>query len=195
MKSFDALARRGLGLRLVGFDDGPFERSPGARVPVSGVVCRDVRFEGMVFTWATRDGDDATEVIAAALSGSRFHAQVHGVLLDGLTLGGLNVIDLQTLAERLDRPCVAVMRRPPNQDAFRRALNKLPDAPDRLKRLSRAGPVHQEGGFVFQVVGEAPAAVARALAQVTDRGQVPEPLRLAHLINGAVIRGESGRRA
>ena len=49
MKSFEALARRGLGLRLIGFDDGPFTRAPEARVPVSGVVCRDVRFEGMVF--------------------------------------------------------------------------------------------------------------------------------------------------
>jgi endonuclease V-like protein UPF0215 family len=195
VKSFDALARRGLGLRLIGFDDGPFERRPGARVPVSGVVCRDVRFEGMVFAWATRDGDDAGEVIAAALLGSRFYAQVHGVLLDGVTMGGFNVIDLQALAERLDRPCVAVMRRPPNLDAVRRALARLPHPEERLSRLSRAGPVHQEGGFVFQVVGEAPAAVARALAQVTDRGQVPEPLRLAHLVNGAVIRGESGRRA
>ena len=195
MKSFDALARRGLGLRLIGFDDGPFERSEGARVPVSGVVCRDVRFEGMVFAWATRDGDDATEVIATALLKSRFHAQVHGVLLDGLTMGGFNVVDLAALAERLDRPCVAVMRRPPNLDAVHRALNKLPDAEARLARLSSAGPVHQEGGFTFQVVGETPAAVAHALGKVTDRGQVPEPLRLAHLINGAVTRGESGRRA
>ena len=195
MKSFDALARRGLGLRLVGFDDGPFERTPGARVPVSGVICRDVRFEGMVFTWATHDGDDATDVIVDALLGSRFHAQIHGVLLDGLTMGGFNVIDLQALAERLDRPCVAVMRRPPNLDAVRRALTRLPDAEGRLSRLSRAGSVHQEGGFIFQVIGETPGAVAQALARVTDRGQVPEPLRLAHLINGAVTKGESGRRA
>lgn len=195
MKSLDAVVRRGLGLRLVGFDDGPFERVPGARVPVSGVICRDVRFEGMVSGWATRDGDDATEVIATLLLGSRFHAQVHGVLLDGLTVGGFNVVDLLDLAERLDRPCVAVMRRLPDLQAVRRALARLPDAEGRLARLGRAGPVHQEGGFTFQVVGEAPSAVARALAQVTDRGQVPEPLRLAHLINGALIRGESGRRA
>jgi len=195
MKSFEALARRGLGLRLIGFDDGPFTRAPEARVPVSGVVCRDVRFEGMVFTWATRDGDDATDVIVSALLGSRFHAQVHGVLLDGLTMGGFNVIDLEALAERVQRPCVAVMRRPPDLEAVRRALTRLPDAETRLSRLSRAGPIHQEGSFIFQVIGEAPAAVGRALAQVTDRGQVPEPLRLAHLINGAVMTGESGRRA
>ncbi|MCK6521501.1 DUF99 family protein [Myxococcota bacterium] len=195
MKSFDELARRGLSLRLVGFDDGPFERAPGARVPVSGVVCRGVRLDGMVFGWATRDGDDGAEVIASALLSSRFHAQVHGVLLDGVTVGGLNVIDLPALAERLDRPCVAVMRRPPDLAAMRRALAKLPDAEGRLARLERAGVVHQEGGFVFQVVGESPAATARALAQVTDRGKVPEPLRLAHLINGALTRGESGRRA
>jgi len=49
--------------------------------------------------------------------------------------------------------------------------------------------------FVFQVRGADPDAIAAALARVTDRGNVPEALRLAHLVGAAVVRGESGRRA
>ncbi|QRN94464.1 hypothetical protein JRI60_35800 [Archangium violaceum] len=37
--------------------------------------------------------------------------------------------------------------------------------------------------------------VARALGRLTDKGQVPEALRLAHLIGSAMVRGERSRRA
>ncbi|MFP2934395.1 hypothetical protein ACLESO_56630 [Pyxidicoccus sp. 3LG] len=43
--------------------------------------------------------------------------------------------------------------------------------------------------------GAEPPLVAEALARVTDRGNVPEPLRLAHLIGSAVVTGQSGQRA
>jgi uncharacterized protein len=49
--------------------------------------------------------------------------------------------------------------------------------------------------FTFQARGADPGEVADALARLTDRGQVPEPLRLAHLVGAAVRLGESGRRA
>jgi endonuclease V-like protein UPF0215 family len=61
--------------------------------------------------------------------------------------------------------------------------------------LRRAGPVRRQGPFTFQVRGADPEAAGRALARLTDRGAVPEPLRLAHLIGAAVRTGESGRRA
>jgi endonuclease V-like protein UPF0215 family len=48
---------------------------------------------------------------------------------------------------------------------------------------------------VFQVQGAGPDEAAEALARLTDRGAVPEPLRLAHLVGAAISTGESGRRA
>jgi endonuclease V-like protein UPF0215 family len=41
--------------------------------------------------------------------------------------------------------------------------------------------------------GRPPEYVARALSRITDRGNVPEPLRLAHLIGAALTTGVSGR--
>lgn len=195
MKSLAEVLRLNRRVRVVGFDDAPFDRTPGSPVNVSGIVCSGTRFEGMMWGEATKDGTDATDVLAELLLGGKFYEQVHAVLIDGLAIGGFNLIDLPQLAERLERPCVAVMRKHPNLEKVRAVLERFEDAPYRLRLLERAGPIHEQGGFVFQVIGESPAVVARALAAVTDQGRVPEPLRLAHLIGAAVKMGQSGRRA
>lgn len=186
---------QGRTLRAVGFDDAPFRRGWRGRVGVAGVVCAGTRFEGMVWGHVRRDGWDATEVLSGLLLGGKFLPQLHLVLLDGLTLGGFNVVDLPALAAAVRRPCLAVMRRPPDLAAMEAAARHLPRAKARLERLRRAGPVHALGGFFFQVQGAAPETAAAALSRLTDRGAVPEPLRLAHLVGAAVLNGESSRRA
>ncbi|OFX21345.1 MAG: hypothetical protein A2V77_07680 [Anaeromyxobacter sp. RBG_16_69_14] len=185
----------GRALRAIGFDDAPFVRRRGGRVRIAGVVCAGTRFEGLVFGEARQDGWGATAELCRLLIGGKFLPQLHLVLLDGLGFGGFNLVDLEALSDRLERPCVAVMRRPPDLAAVERALRRLPHAERRLSLIRRAGPVHVRPPFAFQVKGAEPDQVATALARLTDRGNVPEPLRLAHLVGAAVVRGESGRRA
>jgi endonuclease V-like protein UPF0215 family len=182
-------------LRAIGFDDAPFLRGRRGDVGLAGVVCSGTRFEGLVWGRVRQDGWNATDAILRLLVGGKFLPQLHLVLTDGIAFGGFNVVDLERLAAALARPCVAVMRRPPDLAAVERALRSLSGADRRLAVLRRAGPVHRYGGFTFQVQGAAPEAAGRALARLTDRGAVPEPLRLAHLVGAAVERGESGRRA
>ena len=182
-------------LRAVGFDDAPFARRRRADVAVAGVVCAGTRFEGLVWGRLRQDGWNATAALAGLLMGGKFLPQLHLVLLDGLSFGGLNLVDLPALAARLARPCVAVMRRPPDLAAMERAIRRLPGAERRLALLRAAGPIHALGRFTFQVAGAEPARIADALARLTDRGEVPEPLRLAHLVGASVRLGESGRRA
>ncbi len=189
-------------IRVIGFDDAPFvrpllrssvqERSP---VNVAGVVCAGTRFEGMVWGQIQQDGWDATETLAQLLLNGKFLAQLHLVLIDGISMGGFNIIDLPQLAARLCRPCVAVMRRPPDLAAIEHALHHLPDAAQRLDRIRRAGAIYAHPPFHFQVCGASPEATAEALIRLTDRGHVPEALRLAHLIAAAIVKGESGRQA
>lgn len=190
-----AFPPEGRTLRAIGFDDAPFRRGRRGGVGLAGVVCAGTRFEGLVFGRIRQDGWDATRRIAALLANGKFLAQLHLVLLDGIGFGGLNLVDLPALATLLGRPCAAVMRRPPDLAAMERAIRRLPGPERRLALLARAGPIHRIGGFVFQVRGAEPGPTAAALARLTDRGLVPEPLRLAHLVAGAVRRGESGRRA
>jgi endonuclease V-like protein UPF0215 family len=190
-----SLPREGRIVRAVGFDDAPFARARRGHVGVAGVICAGTRFEGLVWGRLRQDGWNATAAIAGLLLGGKFLPQLHLVLLDGLSFGGLNLVDLPALAARLSRPCVAVMRRPPDLAAMERAIRKLPRPARRLALLRAAGPVYRQGPFTFQAAGAAPEDVGRALAQLTDRGKVPEALRLAHLVGAAIRLGESGRRA
>jgi endonuclease V-like protein UPF0215 family len=164
-------------------------------VGVAGVVCAGTRFEGLVWGRLRQDGWNATDVLTRLLVPGKFLPQLHLVLLDGLSFGGLNLVDLPALAARLGRPCLAVMRRAPDLPAMELAIARLPRAPRRLALLRAAGPIHAVGRFTFQVAGADPEAAADALARLTDRGDVPEPLRLAHLVGAAVRLGESSRRA
>lgn len=162
---------------------------------LAGAVCCDTRFEGLVWGGLRRDGWNATRALIGLLRGGKFLPQTQLVLLDGIAFGGLNVVDLERLAEELDRPCVALMRRPPDLAAMELAVRKLSRPERRLDLLRRAGPVHHSPPFYFQVRGADANPVARLLPRLTDRGNVPEALRLAHLIGAAVRTGESGRRA
>ena len=195
MATLGQLVRAGRQLCALGFDDAPFDRAPGSVVPVSGVVCQGTRFEGMVWGHATKDGTDGTSVLIELLSQSKFASQVHVVLTDGVTIGGLNVVDLSALQRAAGKPCIAVMRRFPDRAALRHALSRVPDPEGRWELVERAGPIHEQGGFVFQVLGADPHDAVLVLTALTDRGKVPEPLRLAHLIGSAVITGESSKRA
>ena len=195
MASLSSLLESGRAVHTIGFDDGPFKLGQVEPVPLLGVVCQRTRFIGMLCDRITLDGTDATEVIARVLTGSKFGRQVHLVLFDGLTMAGFNFIDLPALADAVGLPCVAVMRREPDLEAMARAFSRIEAPGDRWEAVERAGEIHHLGRFWFQVAGERPQVVARALDAVTDRGHVPEPLRLAHLIGGALVLGTSGNRA
>lgn len=190
-----ALLRLNRTIRVIGFDDAPFVRRSPQPVPVAGVVCAGTRFEGMLWDSIQADGWDATEILSRRLLQSKFLPQLHVVLLDGISMGGFNVIDLPLLAHTIQRPCVAVMRRLPNLGAIESAMQRLPDFQQRLDVLRRAGEIHRSPPFYFQVCGAAPETTASALDRLTDRGHVPEALRVAHLVAAAVIKGESGRQA
>ncbi|NWF58776.1 MAG: DUF99 family protein [Fischerella sp.] len=182
-------------IRAIGFDDAPFIRRSGHPVGVAGVVCANTRFEGMVWGEIQPDGWDATDILCQLLLGGKFLPQLHVVLLDGISLGGFNVINLPLLTQRLERPCIAVMRRQPDLSAIEYAMQRLPQPERRLEILRQAGPIYEYPPFYFQVCGADPKVSAQVLKRLTDCGHVPEALRLAHLIAAAVVKGESGRQA
>ena len=190
-----ALIRQKRQIRAIGFDDAPFVRHQIAKVNVAGIICADTRFEGMVWGAVEADGKDATEVICQLLIDKKFLPQLHLVLLDGIGFGGFNLVDLSLLAQRLQLPCVAVMRKLPNLNKMKQAMSRLPNFQQRLIILQKAGEIYAYPPFYFQVCGEQPEIIAQALAQLTDRGKVPEALRLAHLVGAAVINGESSSQA
>ena len=191
----EILLQRKRTIRAIGFDDAPFIRGSKDPVNFAGVVCAGTRFEGMLWGEVEADGWDATDRISKLLLSSKFLPQLHIVLLDGICLGGFNVIDLPQLSVRVGLPCVCVMRKMPDLRKIERALTRLPYKQKRLAIIQSAGSIHQYPPFYFQVCGASPPTIADVLRNLTDRGNVPEALRLAHLIGSAVIRGESSNQA
>jgi endonuclease V-like protein UPF0215 family len=181
---------------VVGFDDAPFARSSQEPVRVVGAVCARMRLDGVVSGWVARNGDDATERLAELVERSQFAGYVRAVLLKGIAVAGFNVADIPALAARLQVPVVVVVRRHPDYPAIRAALEAVGvRAQDKWARIERAGKPQAAGQLWIQRAGIAFDEVPALLSATTLHGNVPEALRLAHLIAGGVTRGTSRGRA
>ncbi|MGI0119399.1 DUF99 family protein [Zooshikella sp. RANM57] len=191
MKTLEALLQYNKSIRAIGYYDTPFNHSQDNKVNISGIVCLNTRFEGMLWSEVTLNGMDATEILAEQLVSSPFYPHVHVILFDGISMAGLNIIDLPLLTKWLARPCIAVMRELPNMRAIQTALTHLSDTHQRFATMCKAGNIHKSGDFYFQVQGTSPGIAAATLHRLSDQGNIPEVLRLAQLIGSAVKTGHS----
>nr|WP_211215106.1 DUF99 family protein [Algicola sagamiensis] len=142
MKSLAELIRLKKQIRAIGIDDAPFQKETGSPVNLSGIICSDTRFEGMLWGEVQKDGDDATDKIIQLIQESKFYSQINAVLLDGIAVGGFNIIDLALLSESLQRPCIAVMRKQLNILKIHQALDNFADAERRKQLIAKAGEIY-----------------------------------------------------
>ncbi len=180
---------------VIGFDDAPFGRDRRGDVLVVGAVFAGTRLDGVVSCKVRRDGANATGALLDCVTGSRFYPQLHAVLLQGIAFAGFNVVDIAALHAGLSRPVLVVSRRQPDLPAIRRALMAHVSGGARKWRLiERAGPMERIGRLYVQRAGLSPAQAQVLLERTRWTGNLPEPLRVAHLIAGGVTTGESRSR-
>lgn len=209
-------------MNVIGFDDGPFPRQHRGDVLLVGVVCSGTRVDGIVSGRVRRDGANATRAIVDLVRGSQFGEHVQAVLLQGIAVGGFNVVDVQALHEALRLPVLVVTRRKPDLAAVQRAL--FADVPHQRPRvrgatrkwalIERAGAMEllgpsnraerraarsglrAEGPKLWvQRVGLSMEQARRLVERTTLHGNIPEPLRVAHLVAGGITTGTSRGRA
>jgi endonuclease V-like protein UPF0215 family len=184
------------GVKVVGFDDGPFDRRKKGDVLVVGAIYRGGDFlDGMVATRIRRDGHNATDRLVSALSSSRYFPQLHYVMLDGIAFGGFNVVDTGRLHLETGLPVLVVVRKRPDLAAVRRALLRLPRGEQRWRLVEAAGEVEPCRDVYVQRAGLELEEAEALLAVTCSRAKIPEPLRAAHIIAGAMVTGEGGKRA
>ena len=180
---------------VIGFDDAPFERDHRSNVRIVGAVFSGPRLEGVLSGRVRRDGVNATRVLATLVRESRFYPQLHAVLLQGIALGGFNVVDLHALQGALGLPVVVIARRRPDLTAIRHALcTRVPGGPRKWRLIERAGPMERIGMLYVQYAGAGRPQVEALLARSCLHSTVPEPLRVAHLIAGGIELGQSSGR-
>jgi len=185
--------------RVLGIDDAPFHFGDED----TAVVCADVRIpsylEGVMVGEVAVDGDDANEVLLRMLGDSRYTEGLSLILLDGVALGGFNVVDIDLVNRELGIPLATVTRDEPDISAMTDALKKkFPDWERRAeivtrKKLHRIETKHKP--LYVTCTGISPGDLRDAIGLSTVRGALPEPLRIAHIIATAIAKGESHGRA
>jgi uncharacterized protein len=181
---------------VVGFDDAPFTHDHRGDVRVVGAVCCRTRLDGVLSGRVRRDGVNATDALIELVGGSKFREHIRAVLLQGIALAGFNVVDIHRLSAELAIPVVVTVRRQPRLTMVKDALiDRTPGGARKWKLIEKAGPLEKLGPMWVQRIGLERDAAEALLRATTLHGNLPEPLRLAHLIAGGVTTGQSRGRA
>jgi uncharacterized protein len=181
-------------IRVLGIDDGPFKFSDEF-VPIVGVVMRGGYLDGVMRSQVKVDGDEATEVVLEIINKSRYKEQVRVLMLDGVALGGFNVVDLHEVHERTGIACISITRDRPDYKAMEKVLRtKFKDWERRWAIVGREDLMSVDTGhkpIYFRAHGLDNNEAKRLIVRSILRGALPEPLRVAHIIATALVKGES----
>lgn len=180
---------------VIGFDDAPFERAHRGDVPVFGAIYAGARLEGIVRGRVRRDGVNATRELVRLTDTSRFRAHLQAIMVQGIALAGFNVVDIHALHAATGLPVIVVARKAPDLAAIRSALlDRVPGGRRKWALIERAGSMRPVAGVFAQWAGIEEALVAATICALAINSVVPEPLRTAHIVAGAVATGESRHR-
>jgi endonuclease V-like protein UPF0215 family len=138
------------------------------------------------------DGIDATEKISSMIISSSHFKQLRVVVLNGITFAGFNVVDIRALNAETRLPIIAVTREKPNLGEIREALRHLPKSRERWSMIINAGEIsevatrREEEKIYVQIAGAAKEDAHRILQLTSTRSNIPEALRVAHLIASGI---------
>jgi endonuclease V-like protein UPF0215 family len=180
-------------IRVLGVDDGAFIPHVKGQVPVIGVVFRGGYWlDGVMHTEIAVDGFDATEKISAMITGSPHYRQLRVIMLNGITFAGFNIVDFEALYGATKLPVITVTREKPDLAEVRKALQNLSCSEKRWEAILRAGePVevstrNAEAKVYVQMVGVSKEDAEKILRLTSTRSNIPEALRVAHLIASGI---------
>ncbi|MCK5631707.1 DUF99 family protein [Candidatus Bathyarchaeota archaeon] len=175
-------------IRILGVDDGFFVPHQPGKCTIIGVVFRGGYWlEGIMRTQVEVDGLDATDKISEMIARSQHRKQLRVVMLDGITFAGFNVVDVSELSEMVGLPVIAITRERPNLEDIRTALENLPFTERRWKAIADREQLfevigHRKTGIFMQTAGLELNTAREIVIKTSTRSNIPEPLRVAHLI-------------
>ncbi len=185
-------------IRIIAWDDCAF-RFRQKQVLVVGAVFRGGKFlDGLLSTKIKKDGMDATEKMINAIKKSRHFDQLSLVMLDGISYAGFNLIDIKELNKKTKLPVITIQRKLPNIKKFSDTMKMFKDYKKRIAIVKKAGKFYRykvpAGQVFYQRHGISDDSCRKILDITCIRSNVPEPLRVAHLIASG-LSGESKGRA
>jgi endonuclease V-like protein UPF0215 family len=182
-------------IRILGIDDSPFPSHTTDKVMVVGTIFRAGNWlDGVLSTYIYGDGTDATEKIAEMVKNSRNLGQLGVIMLDGITFGGFNLVNIRQIFESTGVPVIVIMRRIPNFERIEKALKRFDDWENRWANVLEAGEVYRVDNpepIYMQIHGIDREDAEDIVRLSTTRSAIPEPLRVAHIIAAGIVTGES----
>jgi len=186
-------------VRILGIDDAPFNKERDKKVLITATVFRGGSYlDGLLSCYVQVDGDDATAKLISLIKKTKHLEQLQCIMINGIALGGFNVIDINQLSKKTKLPIIVVIRRIPNLHKIKKALKKI-KATYKVKLLKKAGKIYpvkiKKKHVYIQVAGINLELAAQVVKLTAVHSLIPEPIRVAHLIASGIILGESRGRA
>jgi len=181
--------------RILGIDDAAFDKFKDRYALVVGVLFRGGKFmDGVITTRVAVDGINSTQKLAEMINKTKFRPQIQCIMLDGIAMGGFNVIDIVKLHDKTGIPVLVFMRDHPDLPNIERILKKI-GMEQKIALLRKGGKIVKMGNIHIQFSGMAEERARDFLRISIRRGNIPEPLRVAHLIGQGIMLGESRGKA
>ena len=180
-------------VRVLGVDDGVFTPHSKGYALIVGVVFRGGYWlDGVMHAKIKVDGMDGTRKIASMIMGSPHHKLLRVIILNGVTFAGFNVVDINRLNAATMLPVIAVTRDRPNFEEIQMALKNLPYRENRWRAIRGTGELFEvhtrnKASRVYMQIAGVCEEDARRILQVTStRSNIPEALRVAHLVASGI---------
>ncbi len=126
------------------------------------------------------------------------HEDLRVIMTDGITFAGFNTIDIEKISGETSLGVIPVMKRMPDFKKIGRALDNFADKEERWQCIEKAGPIHcipvHRGVLYFQYAGLQKEEAEKIIGLTCMHSQIPEPVRVAHIIATGIIRGEASRK-
>jgi endonuclease V-like protein UPF0215 family len=186
-------------IRILGIDDSSLHNQS---VMIIGVLFRGGGWiDGVLRSDITKDGIDATDNIIKMVTKSKHFRQIRVIMLNGVTYAGFNIVDITAVFEQTGIPCIVIMRDYPDFNRIHTALEHLPDPEVRWDSIMRTGEIykvitHEDKNPIYmQHCGIDHEDACKIVLLSATHSNIPEPLRVAHLIATGVVCKESRGKA
>jgi hypothetical protein len=184
-------------IRILGIDDAPFDKfkDKGKDLLVVGTIYRGGNYmDGLLSTKIKVDGSNSTSRLTRMVNKCKFKPQIRVIMLDGIALGGFNIIDIEKLHKKTSIPVIVVIRRMPDFRKIKQTLRKLGKA-KKYRLIEKAGKPVKINSIYAQFKGITKEQ-AKAIIKISSiHSLLPEPIRVAHIIASGIKEGQSRGRA
>ena len=183
-------------IRILGIDDSSFKKKQIKEILVIATVFRGGSFlDGILSTKITVDGNDSTKKIIQMINKTKHKGQLQIIMLNGIALGGFNIIDIKKLSQKIKLPVIVLMRKYPNIKEIFQALKNFKNSKQKQLLIKKAGKIYEikikNKKIYTQFANISLEKVKKIISLTAIHSLIPEPLRVAHLIASGISLGEN----